>query len=190
MGEGAAEPPSQANGQASHMHEQHDRASELQCELQQVLHHEIPLSRQMRLTVHQYDGECLSLRAPLAPNINHKATAFAGSLNAVATLAGWGTMWLVLAEHGLRGTIVIQESTTRYLLPVGTDFVATCRLPMAHEAERFLAGLRRRGKARLPLAVSILDDDGRVAVAFTGTYVAFAHTSDRAASPVRVTEEL
>jgi hypothetical protein len=40
--------------------------------------------------------------------------------------------------------------------------------------ERFLAGLRRRGKARLPLSVEILDGAGRVAVAFSGQYVAFA----------------
>jgi thioesterase domain-containing protein len=133
----------------------------------------------MGLAVHQYDGVCLALRAPLTPNINHKATAFAGSLNAVMTLAGWGTAWLVLREHNLHGTIVIQESSTHYLLPVGNDFTATCRVPPAEETERFLAGLRRRGKARLALKVEILDGDGRVAVAFTGNYVAFAHVGER-----------
>ena len=156
-------------------YEQHDLARELQV----VLHHEIPLSRQMGLTVQGYDGVCLTLCAPLAPNINHKATAFAGSLNAVMTLAGWGTVWLLLAERGLHGTIVIQESSTRYQLPVGHDFTATCRIPQVDVTERFLAGLRRRGKARLALKVEILDGDGRVAVAFTGMYVAFAHMGER-----------
>jgi thioesterase domain-containing protein len=148
-------------------------------ELEAVLHHEIPLSRQMGLTVQRYDGACLALGAPLAPNINHKATTFAGSLNAVMTLAGWGTVWLLLAERGLHGTIVIQESATRYLLPVGNDFTANCRMPQGDEVERFLAGLRRRGKARLALKVEILDGDGRVAAAFTGMYVAFAHVIER-----------
>ncbi|HEX5157509.1 MAG TPA: thioesterase domain-containing protein [Ktedonobacterales bacterium] len=157
------------------MHEQRELARELQA----VLHHEIPLSRQMDLTVLRYDGSCLALQAPLAPNINHKATAFAGSLNAVTTLAGWGTVWLLLAERGLHGTIVIQESSTRYQLPVGHDFTATCRVPSGDETERFLAGMRRRGKARLALKVDVLDGDGRVAVAFTGNYVAFAHASER-----------
>jgi thioesterase domain-containing protein len=156
-------------------HEQHDLARELEA----VLHHEIPLSRQMDLTVLRYDGSCLRLGAPLAPNINHKATAFAGSLNAAMTLAGWGTVWLLLAERGLHGTIVIQESSTRYQLPVGYDFTATCRMPQLGETERFLAGLRRRGKARLALKVEILDGDNRVAVAFTGNYVAFAHIGKR-----------
>src|SRR5689334_16575175 len=159
----------------SDQREQHDLARELEA----VLHHEIPLSRQMGLTVRRYDGVYLTFQVPLAPNINHKATAFAGSLNAVMTLAGWGTVWLLLAERGLHGTIVIQESSTRYQLPVGNDFTATCRVPSAEEAERFLAGLRRRGKARLALKVEILDGDGRVAVAFTGMYVAFAHVGER-----------
>ncbi len=149
-----------------------DRAQELQ----EVIHHEIPLSRQIGLTAHSYDGVALALSAPLEPNVNHKSTAFAGSLTAAATLAGWGLTWLVLSEHGLRGTIVIQESATRYQLPVGHDFVATCRLPPARAIERFLTGLRRRGKARLSLSVEIQDtrdSEGRVAVVFTGSYVAF-----------------
>lgn len=142
-------------------------------ELQDVLHHEIPLSQQIELVVEEYDGERLSLRAPLAPNVNHKATAFAGSLTAVTTLTGWGLTWLILRERELRGVIVIQESTTRYLLPVSHDFVATCQTPTAAEVERFLAGLRRRGKARLLLTVEIHDSEGRAAVVFTGSYVTF-----------------
>ena len=156
----------------------HDVTHELARELEAVLHHEIPLSRQMDLAVRLYDGERLALGAPLAPNVNHKATAFAGSLTAVATLTGWGATWLLLRERGLRGTIVIQASATHYLLPVASDFIATCRLPAPPAAERFLAGLRRRGKARLPLTVEICDTSGRVAVAFTGQYVAFAHVGE------------
>ncbi len=160
------------------MREMRDVTHKLARELETVLHHEIPLSRQMGLTVDRYDGERLSLCAPLAPNVNHKATAFAGSLTAVATLTGWGATWLLLRERDMGGVIVIQESTTRYLLPVSGDFVATCRLPSARVIERFLAGLRRRGKARLPLSVEILDGAGRVAVAFSGQYVAFAQIGE------------
>ena len=160
------------------MREMRDVTHELARKLEAVLHHEIPLSRQMGLTVDRYDGERLSLCAPLAPNVNHKATAFAGSLTAVATLTGWGATWLLLRERDMGGVIVIQESTTRYLLPISGDFVATCRLPSSRVAERFLAGLRRRGKARLPLSVEILDGAGRVAVAFSGQYVAFAQVGE------------
>ncbi|HEV8192475.1 MAG TPA: thioesterase domain-containing protein [Ktedonobacterales bacterium] len=140
--------------------------------LQATFEHEIPLTRQIGLEAVGYDGACLSLRAPLVPNVNHKATAFAGSLNAVATLAGWGLVWLILRERGLRGTIVIHESSSQYRLPVRDDFVAICPLPEAQQIETFVVALQRRGKARLALSVNILDGD-RIAVAFKGSYVAF-----------------
>lgn len=146
--------------------------------LQATLRHEIPLSGAMGLEVAGYDGESLTLRAPLAPNINHKSTAFAGSLNAVATLTGWGLIWLITHEQRLPSVIVIQEHTTRYLRPVGQDFAATCHAPPARQIERFLTALRQRGRARLPLTIEIITGDGQIAVTFTGRYVAFLEQVD------------
>jgi thioesterase domain-containing protein len=148
-----------------HQHE-HIRA------LQATLEHEIPITRHIGIEVDRYDGTCLSLRAPLVPNVNHKSTAFAGSLNAVATLAGWGLVWLILRERDLRGTIVIQESSSQYRLPVRDDFIAICAMPATQQVEAFVAALQRRGKARLALSVEIRHGE-RVAVAFHGSYVAF-----------------
>jgi len=141
--------------------------------LQATFEHEIPITCQIGMEVASYDGTRLALRAPLAPNINHKATAFAGSLNAVATLAGWGLVWLILRERELRGTIVIHESSSHYHFPVRDDFLAVCAMPATQHVETFVTGLQRRGKARLALSVNIQDDDNRIAVAFHGSYVAF-----------------
>lgn len=154
------------------------RPQDLARELQDVLHHEIPLSQQIGLTVVSYEDGALTLRAPLAPNINHKATVFAGSLNAVATLAGWGLTWLLLRERELRGVIVIHESASRYQRPVAHDFTATCHAPDEQQTQRFLDALRRRGKARIALAAEIHDAAGDVAVSFTGSYVAFLDAAD------------
>jgi thioesterase domain-containing protein len=139
-------------------------------ELQATFDHEIPLSGVIGITVACYDAAGLALWAPLAPNTNHKSTAFAGSLNAVATLAGWGLVWLLLREHRLRGTIVIQESTTAYRLPVRGDFMAVCILPKAEVVAAFVATFKRKGKARLALSATIADGE-RIAVAFEGRYV-------------------
>jgi thioesterase domain-containing protein len=140
--------------------------------LQETLDHEIPLAHAIGLTVARYDAAGLALRAPLGPNTNHKSTVFAGSLNAVATLAGWGFVWLLLRERGLCGIVVIHESAIQYRLPVRDDFVAICRAPQPEELDAFVAALHRRGKARLTLAVEICDGDERTAVVFTGSYVA------------------
>jgi thioesterase domain-containing protein len=138
--------------------------------LQAILHTEIPISKEIGITAGSYDDGCLVLHAPLAPNINHKDTAFAGSLNAVATLAGWSLVWLVLDEAALRGKIVIQDSTIEYLAPVTGDFAARCCLPESGELARFLTMLRKKARARLPLQAIMLDED-RVVVRFTGRYV-------------------
>lgn len=139
-------------------------------QLQDTLNHEIPLTLALGLRAESLEDGALILSAPLAPNINHKDTAFAGSLNAVVTLAGWSRVWLLLREHGLPGKIVIQDSSIRYLHPVTRDFSARCGLPETAEVTRFLQMMRRRGRGRLELHAEIVED-GRVAVEFTGRYV-------------------
>ena len=139
--------------------------------LQAVLQTEIPISQAIGIAVDAYDNGCLTLRAPLGPNINHKDTAFAGSLNALVTLAGWSLMWLVLDAARLSGKIVIQDSTIQYLRPVTQDFVARCCQPEAGDLARFLTMLRRKGRARLELQAEIREAGAR-AVSFSGRYVA------------------
>ena len=138
--------------------------------LQATLHTEIPISKEIGITVGAYDDGCLVLHAPLAPNINHKDTAFAGSLNAVATLAGWSLVWLVLDEAALSGKIVIQDSAIEYLRPVTSDFAARCCLPGSDELSRFLTILRKKARARLQLQATIVEED-RMVIRFTGRYV-------------------
>ena len=68
-------------------------------ELQAVLERDFPMCSQMGVTVHEGGPGGLVVRLPLGPNRNHQRTAFAGSLNALCTIAGWGTMYLLLRER-------------------------------------------------------------------------------------------
>jgi thioesterase domain-containing protein len=137
--------------------------------LEQTLHHEIPISREMGISVSAYDGKQLRLSAPLAPNTNHKCTAFGGSLYSLAVLCGWGMLHLKLAEAGLHKHIVIQEAGIRYLLPVDQDMQAECTLE-GTAYQRFLRTLDKHGRARLSLDV-VITHDGQPAVEFSGRYV-------------------
>ena len=136
--------------------------------LQSTLHEEIPITRSFGLLVDSYDQGRLTLKAPLAPNINDKGTVFAGTLNAVATLAGWSLLWIIQREHNLAGKIVIQDSAIQYLKSVAGDFTASCRKP--DQLERLLMTFQRKGKARVELAVEIREAES-TAVTFTGRYV-------------------
>ncbi len=141
--------------------------------LEEVLHHDIPLTRDMGLNVLSWHDHQLRLHLPLGPNINHKNTLFGGSLYCAAVLAGWGWLHLRLREEGINeGHIVIQEAQISYPLPVKIDGIAICEAPDEALWTRFLTMYRRRGRARLTLNTRIVAQDSEAsAVTFSGQFV-------------------
>jgi thioesterase domain-containing protein len=141
--------------------------------LETVLHQDIPLTRDMGVTVISWQEHQLRLHLPLAPNINHKSTLFGGSLYCGAVLAGWGWLYLRLKEAGIEdGHIVIQDGQISYPLPVKCDGVAICDAPDDATWERFVKMYERRGRARLSLSTRIVAEGSDVsAVEFVGQYV-------------------
>jgi len=133
------------------------------------LHEQIPLTRAMGVQVAAYDGARLVLTAPLAQNHNHLGTAFGGSLNALATLAGYALLWLELKDRTAH--IVIRKSSIQFHHPVRGELQAVCRIPDAAVLVAFRRAFAHKGKARLELRVEIVEE-GTVAVEFTGTFVA------------------
>src|SRR5688572_27701630 len=111
--------------------------SAMLAELQATLEREIPMCAQMGILVHQSGSEGLVMRLPLTPNRNHQKTAFAGSLNAVCTIAGWGSVYLLLREIERDGNIVIRRSTIKYQEPVASsEILARCH-PVTAEARQY-----------------------------------------------------
>ena len=141
--------------------------------LQRYLHDHIPLSRQLGAQVEQAGYELVRLAAPLGPNLNHRGTAFGGSLSALAILSGWTWLYVNLRDTGFEGRIVIQSNTMEYLAPAEGDFTATCRAPTKERWEHFRHMLNERGKGRLELDADVLSGDALVAT-FHGRYVAVA----------------
>jgi thioesterase domain-containing protein len=137
---------------------------------------EIPVTQHLGLEVVGYDAGGLTLAAPLSKNVNHEGTAFAGSVNAVAALAGWGWVWLTLRRSGHEGHVVLQDSSIQYLRPIETDFTARCLPAETIEIERLLAGLTRHRKGRVALAVEIRTG-GTLVATFQGRFVALAAAS-------------
>lgn len=138
--------------------------------LRRFLRSYMPVTSRLRIKVVGFREGGLVLHAPLSANINASRTAFAGSLNAAATLAGWATLWLLLREHDVGAQVVIQDSSVSYGRPVTTDFEATCAPPEPAAINRLVDAIRRRGRGRIELAVSVADGSG-VAVLFRGRYV-------------------
>jgi thioesterase domain-containing protein len=138
--------------------------------LQHTLNQEIPLTRAMGIEVVEVTNESVRLRAPLEDNINHKSTAFGGSLYSVAVLAGWGLIYTRLQALGLHAHIVIQESRIEYLHPVKQDIEAVCQIESERTFERLIRVFDKKSKARINLDVVVAGDTG-TAVRFNGNYV-------------------
>jgi thioesterase domain-containing protein len=141
----------------------------LAVQIQELLHSKIPITRAMGVWVEDYDGERLTLSAPLDLNVNHLGTAFGGSLNALAVLCGYGLLWLELQDTECH--IVIRESSVSYERPVRGDLRAVCVRPEAEALAQFKHAFHQKGRARISLAVTI-EDQGTTAVRFRGMFVA------------------
>ncbi len=140
-------------------------------EFEAYLHAHIPISREMGVSVVACDRSGVTLAAPLAPNINHRATVFGGSASAVAILAAWATLHRAMTEAGATARLVIQRNTIDYLAPIGGDFTARCDGLADGTLATFLRTLARHGRARAELTAT-LDFEGVVAARLSGEFVA------------------
>ncbi|MBN1851293.1 MAG: YiiD C-terminal domain-containing protein [Pirellulales bacterium] len=146
-------------------------ADPLLIELQQLLDREIPICQAMGIQVHSIDENGLTMQMPLDINRNHQRTAFAGSLNALCTITGWGTMVLLARPKCPTGGIVIRRSSIRYLEPIESSSIrATCAPAPIDAVDYFLEMLCEKGQAKLELRTVIPGQKGP-AVIFNGSYV-------------------
>lgn len=120
----------------------------------------------------------LRLGAPLDANVNDKGCAFGGSLSSLMTIAGWGLVFLQLADAGLEADIYVADSRIRYLKPVYEDLQVVARFDAAGEegmtAEAMADALRSRGRVGFRMEARTLLADGASAAVLGGRYVAIA----------------
>jgi len=140
-------------------------------ELERYLVEHIPLTGAMGLSVLEASAERVVVRAPLEPNINHRHTAFGGSINALATAAAWSWLHLDATRRELPVRLVIRSNRVEYLRPIESEFLATCDLPLAQAYEAYHETLRRRGRGRIELGATVTCE-GILAATFVGEFVA------------------
>ena len=128
--------------------------------LQETWSETIPITEHMGIKLHQYTGRTLETRASLNKNINIHGTMFAGSIFSLATLTGWGMIYLQLKERGLDGDIVLGDGDIHYHKPITMKPRAICNIETL--SGKFKP-LENDKKARFELSVAILDGDTPVA---------------------------
>ena len=132
------------------------REDAVECgQLQQAWYQHIPLSEKMGVRIQQYTGQKFITTMPEAGNQNPHHTLFAGSLFSLATLTGWGLIWLMLRERHLGGTIILADAHIRYSQPISGRPSAIADLgSLSGDLDR----LARGRKARVQMQVELFGD--------------------------------
>jgi thioesterase domain-containing protein len=138
-------------------------------ETEKYFYEQIPITRAMGVRVVAHDENGFAIEASVALNSNHLRTAFGGSINAVATLAAYGLLWLELREQNAH--VVVAESSIRFLRPVRETIRAICLRPDPEEWAAFRATFADKGKARLALRVKVVEEE-QTAAEFDGIFLA------------------
>ncbi|MEP6633906.1 MAG: YiiD C-terminal domain-containing protein [Luteimonas sp.] len=128
----------------------------------------------MQLRIAGYDGQRLTLHAPLDRHVNDKGCAFGGSMISLMTLASWGLVSLRLREAKLAADVFVADSDVRYLAPLFADLEASATLAAAADWGAFLNTLRERGRARATLSATVALPGGGIAAQCNARYVAIA----------------
>lgn len=127
----------------------------------------------MEVSVVSADADSVILRAPLAPNINHRETVFGGSASALAILAAWSLLHTRLRREGRDCRLVIQRNTMEYDKPIFGEFTARSSLDQAESWLRFTRMLERKGKGRVSV-ICELEHEGQTVGRLSGEFVALS----------------
>ena len=119
-------------------------------------------AKAMQISVVSYSSDGLELAAPLAPNINDKGTAFAGSISSMLVLAGWGLITLRLREAGIQADVMVSKSETNYQRPIRADMHSRANVD-AEQLDQLIAELAESPRARIQIQVELFSEGTRCA---------------------------
>jgi thioesterase domain-containing protein len=130
----------------------------------------------LQIAVAGYSSGRLELAAPLAPNLNDKGTAFAGSISSMLVLAGWGLVTLHLREAGIQAEVVVSKSETDYKRPVRAELRGVAEAD-AKAFDQLIAELAENPRASIQIQIQIqLLSAGTLCATLTAQYVVSTHS--------------
>lgn len=145
-------------------------------EIEQYLYKHIPITKALGVKAVAFSQGEVKFEAPLSKNINHRSTAFGGSISSLLITTCWSYLRLLLDEIQPIPRIVIGRSETKYLKPISSDFTAKLMMPAQQDVALFMETFQRFGKARIELSATI-EQEGDLAAKFQGNFVAIKQKS-------------
>lgn len=141
--------------------------------LQNIWHNTIPLSKAMNIQISYFNGAELITHCDSIFNKNLHNTMFAGSIYTLATLSGWGWIYLQLQHLQLKGDIVLAKADIEYHKPItGVSYAKVKGESVSGGFTRLTLGKN----SRIKLTAYLYNGDD-IAATFTGSYAVLAAKS-------------
>jgi thioesterase domain-containing protein len=135
-------------------------------ELVNVWHQTIPLSKAMNISISYYDQTKLVTTCDEIFNKNLHNTMFAGSIYTLATLTGWGWVYLLIQQQKISGDIVLADANIRYHAPIEGIAFAETNLELSPGN---IEHSQSQKKMKLDVEVRIMSGE-KIAATFKGLY--------------------
>lgn len=142
-------------------------------EFEKFLYQQIPITKAMELNVINFTASKVKISAKLEPNINHKSTAFGGSINSLMAITGWSLVFANIKDIDPNAHIVISNSNIKYLKPIEKDFTAECTLTNEGDRVKLFKMYNKHHKSSITMKVYCYDN-GVLLAEFEGQYVIFS----------------
>jgi len=139
-------------------------------QLQATWHDTIPLSKAMNIAICSYDKKQLITHSDPVFNKNLHNTMFAGSIYSLATLSGWGWVYMQLQEQNLGGDIVLAEGNIKYRKPISGPGYAVVE---SENVDGDLSVLSQGRHGKMKILVNLYCGD-LLCATFNGKYVVIA----------------
>jgi thioesterase domain-containing protein len=130
-------------------------------DLIQILSDNIKLYEHLGITVETLNSHRAVLKVDLQKNLNHKGTAFGGSLYATGVMSAYALVLAGLKYYKIdTENIVIAKGVIEYLRPIDSDFRILCEFANLEEEESFYQELKDKKRVRRDLNVQIFKGGG------------------------------
>ncbi len=144
----------------------------METEILRTLHDKITLFPHLGVTFNEVSSSRVVIHVDLQKNLNHKGTAFGGSLYTTAVVTAYALVLAGLRTHKISTeNIVIAKGGIEYLRPVTTNFEIICEFPASRGEADFYAELSAKGRGRQSLGAHIMDSGGSLCAVFEGSFV-------------------
>jgi thioesterase domain-containing protein len=136
-------------------------------DLKEMFRSGIPFAKRSGIEATRLEKDGIELKMPLAPNINHIGTMYAGALFTLAEMMGGAVAMVYFMERQL--IPIVTGLNIRFTKMAKSDVTTSYRMS-EEEVGRIIEECQRNGKANYSFKLELKDKDGVVVAETEGFY--------------------